>query len=67
MGTMEYIRKAYNVPAKRGGRVCVDWYGIPYLGRITSATVGGRLRVRIDGERRPCIFHPTHKIEYLAP
>jgi hypothetical protein len=58
--SMIYIRKAYGVPAKRGGRV-------RYRGRegtITSAC-GPHLRVRFDGDKRTSILHPTWSVDYL--
>ena len=56
--TMEWVRRNYGVPAKRGGRVLFS--GLP--GRILSAT--HYLRVRLDtGER--VILHPTWRVEYL--
>jgi hypothetical protein len=58
---MEYIRKYYNVPAKRGGRV--DYQG--RLGIITGS-VNGYLRIRLDGEKHSRRYHPTWKIKYLS-
>ena len=59
-GAMEYIRKTYGVPAKRGGRVEL---------RGVSATIksaqGGRLRILKDGEKHIVIVHPTWEIKYL--
>jgi hypothetical protein len=66
---MEYIRKTYGVPAKRGGRVRF-WGGgwRESFGRITSAR-NGKLRVLVDdrvpGYRGRVILHPTWNIEYL--
>jgi hypothetical protein len=57
---MDYIRAAYGVPAKRGGRI--QYRG--QLGTITGAD-GGYLRIRLDGEKRSKRFHPTWLIEYL--
>lgn len=57
--SMEYIRRTYGVPAKRGMRVVID--GKP--GRIVSS-MGGYLRVRLDGELRPSNYHPTWRVEY---
>lgn len=64
--SMDYIRRAYGVPAKRGGRVRVrfdhpdEWNGRE--GTITSAT--RYIFVRLDGEKRPDRFHPRD-LEYL--
>lgn len=57
---MDYIRKYYNVPAKRGGRV--EFEGRP--GTITGS-VNGYLRIRLDGENRSRRYHPTWEIKYL--
>jgi len=58
--SLAYIRAAYGVPAKRGGRVK---YGDQY-GTITSAR-GPYLRVRFEGETYPRLLHPTWHVEYL--
>jgi hypothetical protein len=61
MGCMSYIRKAYNVPARRGGRISFD-------GRCTGVIVAarcGRLFVRFDGQKRTTVLHPTWHVEYL--
>lgn len=62
--SMAYIRKAYGVPAKRGLRVCFTGGREPRFGTITSAA-GSHLRIRLDGEDHPAIYHPTWKLEYL--
>lgn len=57
---IEYIRKAYAVPAKIQGR-------IKYEGKL-GTIVGeshGRLRIKLDGERVTGNYHPTYHIEYL--
>jgi len=61
--SMEYIRKTYKVPAKRGGRIKYTGSNKPMLGTITSAT--NYLRVRMDSEKRRFVLHPTWKVEYL--
>jgi len=61
MGRMEHIRKMYNVPARRGGR-------IRFLGRDIGTIVAarhGRLRVRFDGQKYIAFLHPTWEVEYL--
>lgn len=60
--SLSYIRKMYGVPARRGGRVYYTHEG--RYGTITSAR-NGRLRVRLDGDKRPGVFHPTWRIRYL--
>ncbi|MGN6539097.1 MAG: hypothetical protein ACTHKQ_25650 [Mesorhizobium sp.] len=64
---MEYIRKTYNVPAKRGGRVIYTGGKTPEYGTITSAR-NGRLYIRLDGMKytHPLPFHPTYELRYLA-
>lgn len=61
--SMDYIRRTYKVPAKRGARVRVNW-GHPAEGVITGAA-GARLRIRLDGEKRSRTAHPTWCVEYL--
>jgi hypothetical protein len=67
--SMDYIRRTYNVPAKRGGRIkYTDSKGYEFFGRITSA-IDGYLRVLVDdrvpGYRNRLILHPTFNVEYL--
>lgn len=60
-GSADYVRRYYQVPAKRGGR-------IKFRGR-DGTIVGFRdagLRVRLDDDPKrviPC--HPTWRIDYL--
>ena len=57
---MEYIRKYYKVPARKGGK-------IKYKGKI-GKIIGAHnsyLKIKLDGEKRPGFFHPTYEIEYL--
>ncbi|WP_377297495.1 hypothetical protein [Rhizobium sp. SGZ-381] len=63
--SMEWVRKNYGVPAKRGGRVeyTGDKSG-PRLGTIT-ASVGPRIRIRLDGDKDALIYHPTWELRYL--
>ena len=65
MTPMDWIRRSYAVPARRGGRVeyTGDRRG-PQLGTITSAR-GGRLRICIDGEKHSRPYHPTWELRYL--
>ncbi|WP_420132637.1 hypothetical protein [Rhodopseudomonas sp.] len=62
--SIEWVRKYYKVPAKRGGRVEYTGDGSPELGTITSAS-GGQLYIRLDGKPHPLPFHPTWKLRYL--
>lgn len=66
--SMDYIRRTYSVPAKRGGRIQYDGgdpHDGPQLGTITSATTSGHLRVRFDGQRSTHKLHPTWAVQYL--
>lgn len=64
--SMEAVRRAYGVPAKRGTRIRFDGGATPQLGTITSAA-GACLRVHFDGESRlrRHFLHPTWKVTYL--
>jgi hypothetical protein len=62
---MEWIRKAYGVPAKRGGRVIYSGSGKDEYGTIVSAN-GGHLNIRLDGAKHALPFHPTWELRYLA-
>jgi hypothetical protein len=57
--SMEYVRRYYGVPAKRGGRIRFRGMG----GTITSAD--HHLRARMDDGSR-VILHPTWQVEYLT-
>jgi len=63
---MEYVRRVYGVPAKRGARV--KYRGEPRVkrGTITSAN-HGRIFIRMDGDNHSGPYHPTWEIEYLPP
>lgn len=62
--SMEYVRKTYGVPAKRGGRVIAkDGMGRTTTGTITGAR-SGYLRIRLDGWGYSQNYHPT-TVEYL--
>jgi hypothetical protein len=61
--SMAYIRRYYDGPAKRGGRVeYTD--GPPRLGTITGSR-DARLLIRLDTEKRSYPFHPTWELRYL--
>ena len=65
--TMKYIRDAYGVPAKRGGRVeYTDDKGEKFYGTIVSAKLG-YLRVKLDVLSNIDLFHPTWNIKYIPP
>lgn len=63
--TMEYIRKTYHVPAKRGGRVRYTGGPTPIDGTITSAS-GPYIRVRLDDRKMTVRLHPTWEVQYIA-
>lgn len=70
--SMEYIRKTYGVPAKRGGRlIYTDSDGVKFHCTIKSATNSGHLKVLVDdrvpGYRGRMKLHPTWNVEYLTP
>ena len=64
--SMSWIRNAYRVPAKRGGRIIYTGGRTPEYGTIKSAR-GGYLRILLDGMNytHPLPFHPTWAITYL--
>ncbi|MCL8385810.1 hypothetical protein [Xanthobacter aminoxidans] len=63
-GEMARLRKAYSVPAKRGGRVEYTGDGKPEMGTIRSAR-GFRLMIQIDGIKHTMPFHPTWALRYV--
>ncbi|NKZ84480.1 hypothetical protein GS982_19970 [Rhodococcus hoagii] len=67
--TLAYIRAAYAVPAKRGGRITFDEptrsKHVPRAGTIVAAA-DQYLRVRFDDEPgRIHTLHPTWGVTYL--
>jgi hypothetical protein len=65
--SMAYIRKYYNVPAKRGTHIkFTDFNGVTWLGLIKSAR-DSRLRVKFYGLRETATLHPTWNIVYMPP
>ena len=64
--SMNQIRRTYNVPAKRGGRVLFSGNigRKPLVGTILGSD-GVRLRVPFDGESIRRVLHPTWEVEYL--
>jgi hypothetical protein len=59
--SFEYIQRQYDVPAKRGARVIFK--GQP--GTITGVR-GPHIRVRLDGEAKSDIYHPTWEMVYTG-
>lgn len=62
--SIDYIRKTYGVPARRGGRVEYTGCGDKELGTIRSAR-GSHLNIQLDGVNHTMPFHPTWKLRYL--
>jgi len=67
---MDYIRRTYGVPAKRGRLVIyTDSDGARFRCTITSATNSGHPKVRVDhripGYRGRMKLHPTWNVECL--
>ena len=63
--SMDYIRRTYDVPAKRGARLRFkDGLNGDRDGTVVGAR-GAYLRVRMDGETRIRTLHPTWRVEYL--
>ena len=60
--SLDYVRRWYGVPAKRGMRVTCD--GKP--GTLTCGD-GAHIRVRLDGENRSEKWHPTWRVTYHTP
>jgi hypothetical protein len=57
--SLDYIRKYYSVPARRGGRVA-------YTGeRTICGARGSHLSIRLDGCKHTMPFHPTWELRYL--
>jgi hypothetical protein len=64
--SMDYIRRTYGVPAKRGGRV--RYTGSKHADQLGTivASRGCYLRIRLDGKKHAGNYHPTWALEYLA-
>lgn len=62
--SMEYIRRMYNVPAKRGMRVRFVGPCVQFDGTIVSSR-GGYLRVRSDDNNWVYTLHPAWNVQYL--
>ena len=63
---MDYIRRTYNVPARRGARVQFTSAPGAVQGRILGSR-GKYLRVRWDESGRTDTMHPTWMLVYLTP
>lgn len=62
--SLAYIRKAYGLDVKRGGRIRYTGDGRDEFGTIIGAS-GAHLNIRLDGVRHGMPFHPTWKLELL--
>jgi len=62
--SMDYIRRAYGVPAKRGAPVQFDNAGKIERGHIVGSR-GHYLRIRWADKGRVYSHHPTWRLEYL--
>lgn len=63
--SLEYIRKTYGVPARRGQRVRYAPEGCKPREGVIVGSRGAHLRIRIGEDKRPGRYHPTWAIEYL--
>ncbi len=64
--SMDYIRRVYEVPAKRGAIVeYMAGDGERLRGTIVGAK-GPYLRIRLDGNNRAMNFHPTWHLTYIG-
>ena len=64
--SMDYIRRTYGVPAKRGAQIL--FRGVIGQAGITGVVIGTRghyLRVRMDATCLTWTLHPTWEVEYL--
>jgi hypothetical protein len=64
--SMDYIRRTYGVPARRGGRIAFTTAAKAAQGSIVGAR-GQYLRVRMDGSGMTHSLHPTWMVVYLTP
>lgn len=62
--SIDWIRRQYGVPAKKGGRVEYAGGSEPQMGTICGAD-GGHLTIRLDGMKHTMPYHPTWKLRYL--
>ena len=62
--SMEWIKRNYSVPVKKGARVEYTGGKKPKLGTITG-TEGQYILIRLDAEKVSHPYHPTWKLRYL--
>lgn len=64
--SMDYVRRTYGVPAKRGGQVAYRTKHRARIGRITKAD--HRIYVRFEDARFSVPIHPADEhLTYLPP
>lgn len=64
--SMDYVRKTYGVPAKRGGLIAYRTKYRTRMGRITKAT--HHIYVRFEDAQFSVPIHPTDEhLTYLPP
>lgn len=66
--SMEYIRKTYNVPAKRGAKIMFQDHLKQWHDGTIVASRGQYLRVKIPTltSRDIVTLHPTFNVEYIT-
>lgn len=63
--SMDYIRRTYGVPAKRGMRVeYMSGRDLELMEGTIVGSRGARLRIRLDGAKVTGIYHPTYNLVY---
>ena len=65
--SMSYIRKTYDVPAKRGGRVrfCSPVCDSRSFSGTIIGSRGAHVRVRSDIDGRVYTLHPSWNLKYI--
>jgi hypothetical protein len=63
--SLDWIRRNYNVRARRGARVAYDGT----MGKRHGTVVGARqqyLKILMDGDTKPGLYYPTWMIRFLS-
>lgn len=63
--SMAYIRATYKVPAKRGARVRYTFDRRPAREGVVVGSYGPLLRILMDGDTKPGLYHPSWEMKYL--
>ncbi len=63
--SMDYIRKAFKVPAKVGGKVEIVRAGLPPLIGTIMGSCGDYLWIKASGAPRSIAYHPTWDLNYI--